>query len=42
MRVEEMRRRGIVLLLALLALLGIPLCLREACVLALDRMESYL
>ena len=42
MQVEEMSGKGFVLLLVLLALLGSPLCLREACVLALDRMESCL
>ena len=42
MQVEEMRGKAIVLLLVLLALLGGPLCLKEVCVLTLDKMESCL
>ena len=42
MQVEEMRGKAIVLLLVLLALLGAPFCLGEACALTLDRMESCL
>ena len=42
MQVEETSRKGIVLLLVQLALLGSLFCLGEACALTLDRMESCL
>ena len=42
MQVEETSRKGIVLLLVQLALLGGLFCLGEACALTLDRMESCL
>ena len=42
MQVEETSRKGIVLLLVQLALLGSLFCLGETCALTLDRMESCL